>query len=176
MSQSNFFIGVAPIVFSKYIFSISVEEIFFKVDTASKSLQIGDSNIEKIGIGCWNLANRVPCLSFEIEETEDWLLTWCWSIDKLWSWRFSTSFLSFSPATSGLKRTIAFKQANSEGSMERSLNISMKESRIVKEDAKEGEMSVNWDLEKMVAEWRGRHHWIEQSKNSSDQLSSRRRA
>ena len=123
-----------------------------------------------------DLANLVPCLSLDSEESEDWLLTWCWSIDKLWSWRFSTSFLSLSPVTSGLNRTIAFKQANSAGSIESSLKMSMKESRIVKDDARDGEMSVNWDLEKMVAEWRGRHHWIEQSKNNSDQLSSNSRA
>ena len=44
------------------------------------------------------------------------------------------------------------------------------------QEAREGERSGNWSREKMVEEWRGRHHWMEQSRNSSDQLSSSSRA
>ena len=71
---------------------------------------------------------------------------------------------------------IAFKQANSAGSMSSSLYMSSTELRLVRPETRVGARSGNWDREKMVEEWRGRHHWIEQSRNSSDQLSSSSRA
>ena len=71
---------------------------------------------------------------------------------------------------------MAFKQANSAGSMSSSLYVSSTEFRPVRPEAREGERSGNWSREKMVEEWRGRHHWMEQSRNSSDQLSSSSRA
>ena len=121
--------------------------------------------------------------------------TWCCSIDKLWSWRFSISFLSLRPFTSrqivlllssipiesslslpGLKRMMAFKQANSAGSMSSSLYMSSTVLRLVRPEARAGARSGNWEREKMVEECRGKHHWMEQSKKSSDQLSSSSRA
>ena len=53
---------------------------------------------------------------------------------------------------------MAFKQANSAGSMSSSLYMSSTELRLVRPEARAGARSGNWDREKMVEECRGRHH------------------
>ena len=67
---------------------------------------------------------------------------------------------------------MAFRQANSAGSISSSLNKSMTELSCARAAARAGARSGNWLPEKMVAEWSGRHHWMEHSRNSSAQLSS----
>ena len=57
-----------------------------------------------------------------------------------------------------MKRIMAFKQANSAGSMSSSLYMSSTELRLVRPEARAGARSGNWDREKMVEECRGRHH------------------
>jgi len=64
-------------------------------------------------------------------------------------------------------------QANSAGSMLSCLNLLRVMSSWVRAELREGGRSGSSLAVKSVGDGRGRHHWIEQRRNSSDQLSSR---
>jgi hypothetical protein len=85
--------GVAPMVFSKYIFSMLLDGVVCNAERAKRSLGYLVATL------CWLLRQVwefIPPGMFTTPPE----LTWCCSIVRLWSCRFSTSMKSFKPDTS----------------------------------------------------------------------------